>query len=260
MKEYRYIDKYYALLEGDGGSKGDAILRTFYFFKTIQGTLYHNQYKEDIARFFRSVTIRHFLNNTNAVARHPDLSCNKDASMDAMIGWILYHREVLDEAEFERIVGFLPRQISDKHRWTFPWWDWVKYHQGNSRGHWFLFCTIFMGIAYWSNWILKACKITKGSWYLNYFNVHLAAWMIWSMDNRNILRWIARWTLAVATPKSNALVRKLLKKSYNNTLNYPAKGWKWQRLPWVEYTGIDNSEISRQEAGYPIDVDILKQI
>jgi len=253
MKTHRYIENGFVLEDGlEDEGKGDALLRTMYYSKTKKLSGFDEQIKA-----FDACTVNS--TETNGILRHPDLK-NNDTSMDAMIGWIIFTKRKLPYYSFREIVSGLPRQISDKYRWSSSWWSWVQSLSGKTRGWWFLISTIFMGMAYWSNWPLKWLGITDGKKYFHFFNVHLAAWMLYTMESGGILKWLAKASLAIATPKSNALVRKLLGWGYNGEQMYSAKGWKWERLPWVKYHGIDNSEITPEKAGITLDIDIIKYI
>jgi len=255
--KHRWIDRDGFVLENEtlpDQGKGDSLLRTMYYFVS------QKKVDKSAALLVMIKTLTTSYIYENGVSRHPDLSNKNDTSMDAMIGWILITKLCKDREIFKRIILQLPKQISDKHQWNIFWWDWVKYQSGESKGWLFLASTIFMGIFYWHIWPLKWFGVKSGKYYANYFNVHLAAWMLWSMERKSLLKWLARAFLATSVPMSNALIRKLLGKYHNNTLVYPAKGWKWQRLPWVEYHGIDNSEITREQAGIALDVDVLKYL
>jgi len=261
MKRHRYLDDFGLLLKGENGSKGDSILRTFYLY-FIQKRMC-KEYTVDLKKMedgIKSCTFSHSIKN--GIRRHPELFDRNDTSQDAVIGWILfkYYQHNCD-ITFKYIIKQLPRQISDKYKWSFSWWDWVKMMKGETNGNIFFFTTIFYSMLHWVVWPLKWLGFKKGSSYpFGFFNIHLIAWMLYHSSKSNVLANIARSFVSVAVPKSNLLIRMLLNRKVKQDFTLvPRKGWPWQRLPWVKYHGIDNSEIDYKTliAGYALDIDIV---
>ena len=63
--------------------------------------------------------------------------------------------------------------------------------------------------------------------------------------------------IRIAIPSSNLLIMALLGKDVNPEDVVLKTGWQWQRLPWVNYTGIMNTPVSEEEVGYALDRDIV---
>ena len=109
------------------------------------------------------------------------------------------------------------------------------------------------------NYPFKWLGIKNGKWYPHLFTAHLTAWMLFITPN-NLFKWLAIKIMLAGIPKSNLLIRKLLGCKVEVSQAVYRMEWQWQRLPWVKYRGINLSEISEEEAGYALDVDILSVI
>ncbi len=165
-----------------------------------------------------------------------------------------------DGKEGKELAAKLRYRISSRYRWTIDGWLWVKMLAGRS---WFKylwsFLACFTSMIFLLNYPLKWLGIKNGKWYPHLFTAHLTAWMLFITPN-NLFKWLASRIMLAGIPTSNLLIRKLLGCRIDISNAVYRKGWQWQRLPWVHYHGIDLTEITREEAGFALDVDILEAI
>lgn len=255
---HRFIDKYGCLLQQNSHGtcvecgKGDALWRTALAFIAYKDQQFYNGM---MACFDKNKTI----GEPNSIKRHPSLDEN-DTSRDQVIMLLvaLFLKE--DGKECQELASKLKFRISTRYSWSVSSWFWVKMLSGKS---WYQYLwsilTCFTACMFLVNFPFKWLGITNSKWYPYLFSAHLTAWMLYVTPN-NLFKWFASKIMLAGIPKSNLLIRKLLGRKIVNTNAVIRMGWQWQRLPWVKYHGINLSEISREEAGYALDVDILESI
>lgn len=256
MVIHRFIDKHSCLLQQNTHGtciecgKGDALWRT-----SLAYIAYNDQqfYDGMMACIDKNIE----LGRPNSIKRHPDKD-EKDTSRDQVIMFLVALFLKGDGCECGELAKKLKYRISNRYRWTIGSWLWVKMLGGKQwlKYLWsFLIC--FTACTFLVNYPYKWLGIKNEKLYPFLFTAHLTAWMLYVTPN-NSFKWLASKIMLGGIPKSNLLIRKLLGCKVDNSRAVCRMGWQWQRLPWVKYHGINLSEISREEAGVALDVDILE--
>lgn len=255
---HRFIDEYGCLLQQNTHgtcvecSRGDALWRT-----SLACIAYKNSqfYSGIMACIDKNLV----LGEPNSIKRHPTAE-RKDTSRDQMIMMLVALILRADGNEGMELAKKLQYRISSRYKWTIDSWFWVKMLSGKVwMKYLWSFLACFTSMAFLVNYPFKWLGITNEKWYPHLFTAHLTLWMLFITPN-NLFKWIACKILLGGIPKSNLLLRKLLGCKVDNSAGKIRMGWQWQRLPWVSYHGINLYEISREEAGFALDVDILESI
>lgn len=255
---HRYVDEYGCLLQQNRHGtcvecgRGDALWRTSLAYIAYKDQLFYDGLMACINENIP-------LGEPNSIKRHP-IADKKDTSRDQVIMLLvsLFLKE--DGKECFELAKKLKFRISKRYRWTIDSWFWVQMLSGKLwMKYLWSFLACFTSMAFLINYPFKWLGITNGKWYPFLFTAHLTAWMLHITPN-NLFKWFASKIMLAGIPRSNLLLRKLLGCKIDSSKAIIRMGWQWQRLPWVSYHGIDLYEISREEAGYALDVDILGAI
>ena len=259
---YRDYDKYGMML-GDGKGQPDALWRT-----SLAYIAYPRDSRplEGIRACIKQPT------ETNGILRHPE-SEEKNTSRDAII--MLMTALAINQPELAcASAGMLPRRISDRYRHSPSSWAFIKMLQHNRTGRWLSFLsmleTIYPAIIvpilrkrgvvknriWLPKWFYRMTGLEFTSRYPDYYAIHLRQWMLYLAKDNLFKR--AAEALIRRVWAGNQLVLALQRRE---TMDVPPrKGWQWQRLPWVQYTGIDLSVLDTNGEKYVMDIDIIHQI
>ena len=248
---YRFVDKYSMLLERSTPNLGrpDALWRTSLAYIAYKMPMFKAGIYSCIKR----------PDEVNGIMRHPEYEV-PNTSRDAIVMMLCAIRSS-DKEEAATIADALPYKISTKYSFWIDSYDWVQMIAGHTSGIIFSFASIFTMIPRLLNYPLKWMGFKHERWYPDFFTVHLTAWMLYYTPN-NVFKRLSQLIIRLSTPKSNLLIRTLTgsKITYEDLVKYkivPRKGYQWQRLPWVDYIGIDNSPITHELAGWSYDTNLL---
>ena len=255
---HRFIDNYGCLLQQNRHGtciecgRGDALWRTSLAFIAYKDQQFFDGMMACIDKNLE-------LGKPNSIKRHPATD-RKDTSRDQVIMLLVALFLKGENNECQELANQLKYRISNRYRWTIDSWFWVKMLGGKLwLKYLWSFLACFTSLAFLVNYPFKWLGIKNGKWYPHLFTAHLTAWMLFITPN-NLFKWLATRIMLAGIPKSNLLIRRLLGCKIDKSKAVIRRGWQWQRLPWVHYHGIDLSEISREEAGFALDVDILEVI
>lgn len=258
MVIHRFLDEYNCLLQQNRHGtcvecgRGDALWRTSLAFIAYRDQLFYNG-------MMACIDDNLVQGKPNSIKRHP-VTGRKDTSRDQVIMLLVALFLKGGGSQGKELANKLKYRISNRYRWTFDAWLWVKMLGGKLwLKYLWSFLACFTSMMFLLNYPFKWLGIKNGKRYPHLFTAHLTAWMLFITPN-NIFKWLATRIMLAGIPKSNLLIRKLLGCRIDISAAVCRMGWQWQRLPWVHYHGIYLSEISREEAGYALDVDILEVI
>lgn len=267
MKTYRDIDKYGMMVEGPNGGLHDAWWRT---------SLAHAAY--GLTELWQGLD-KCIIDpeKTNGILRHPEI-LDKTMSRDGIVQHLSCAIISDKKNHAMSLANALPKRISNRYKHTIGSWAFVQMVASGFQNNvhlWSFMAILNMIPSAFMNYPLKWLGVKKnrfyfpfgikikgkdhGGWYPEFYTVHLTAWMLHVTPN-NIFKNIAIRLIAMATPRSNVLIRKLCGLKYDDSDLCPREGWQWQRLPWVKYHGISNRKISHAYAGYALDINILPAI